>query len=180
MIKISDFDEAVYKRFKMKTAVIYTSKHGTAEKVARMIAERLTADQVSVINLKENKNPDMEVFEAILFGTSVYAGNASTVMQSFCKKNIPQLLEKRIALFVCGMEPNVDKQQQELANAYPLQLFQHAVSKHFVGGEFLFEKMNFFEREIIKRIAKTDRNVSQIKDESIDKLIEEFLCGHVT
>jgi menaquinone-dependent protoporphyrinogen oxidase len=49
-------------------------------------------------------------------------------------------------------------------------LFLHAVSKCFVGGEFQFEKMNFFERAIIKRIAKTDKSVSQIDEDAISKI----------
>jgi menaquinone-dependent protoporphyrinogen oxidase len=53
-------------------------------------------------------------------------------------------------------------------------LYGYAVSKCFAGSEFQFEKMNFFERAIIKRIAKTDKSVSQIRVENIDKLIEEF------
>jgi menaquinone-dependent protoporphyrinogen oxidase len=73
------------------------------------------------------------------------------------------------------MEPNAEKQRLELENAYPAPLFNHAVTKHFLGGEFLFEKMNFFERAIIKRIAKTDKSVSQIKDDEIEKLVAEFL-----
>jgi flavodoxin len=36
----------------MKTAIIYTSKHGTTAKVAHLIAERLTGNQVSIIDLK--------------------------------------------------------------------------------------------------------------------------------
>ncbi|GHT05608.1 hypothetical protein FACS189440_12190 [Bacteroidia bacterium] len=60
---------------------------------------------------------------------------------------------------------------QELTNAYPQKLVQHAVSTCFAGGEFQFEKMNFFERAIIKRIAKTDKSVSQINEEAIGKFI---------
>jgi menaquinone-dependent protoporphyrinogen oxidase len=94
-------------------------------------------------------------------------------MQRFCKENIEVLKQKRLALFVCGMEPDNAKQQQELANAYPQELYEYAVSKCFAGGEFLFEKMNFFERASIKRIAKTDRSVSQIKEDAIDRFVIE-------
>jgi menaquinone-dependent protoporphyrinogen IX oxidase len=37
----------------MKTVIIYTSKHGTTAKIAQMIAERLSGNQVSVVNLKK-------------------------------------------------------------------------------------------------------------------------------
>ncbi|MDR1563023.1 MAG: flavodoxin domain-containing protein [Dysgonamonadaceae bacterium] len=159
----------------MKTAIIYTSKHGTTAKVVQMIAERLTGNQVSIIDLKKEKCPDVNSFDGIILGTSIYASASSKTMQRFCKENIEALKQKRLALFVCGMEPDSAKQQQELANAYPQELYEYAVSKCFAGGEFLFEKMNFFERTVIKRIAKTDRSVSAIKSDEIDKLIMEII-----
>jgi menaquinone-dependent protoporphyrinogen oxidase len=72
------------------------------------------------------------------------------------------------------MEQDSAKQQQELANAYPQTLYQHAVSTCFAGGEFQFEKMNFFERAIIKRIAKTDKSISQIRENEIDRFVTEY------
>jgi menaquinone-dependent protoporphyrinogen oxidase len=159
----------------MKTAIIYTSKHGTTEKVTHLIAERLTGNQASIIDLKKVKHPDIRSFERIVLGTSIYAGTPSKAMQRFCKENIEALKQKRLALFVCGMELDAAKQQQELTNAYPQELFLHAVSKCFAGGEFLFEKMNFFERAIIKRIAKTDKSVSQIKEDEIDRFVTEYI-----
>ena len=158
----------------MKTAIIYTSKHGTTAKIAQMIAGRLTGNQVSVIDLKKDRCPDIRSFDGIILGTSIYAGASSKTMQRFCKENIKTLAQKRFALFVCGMELDETKQQQELANAYPQELHEYAVSKCFAGGEFLFEKMNFFERAIIKRIAKTDKSVSQIKENEIEKIVVEY------
>jgi len=160
----------------MNTAIIYTTKYGTTEKVAQVIAERLAGDQISLINLKKDKHPNINSFDGIILGTSIYAGTSSKIMQSFCKKNMVALVQKRLAIFVCGMEPDPTKQQQELTNAYPDELLQHAVFKCFAGGEFLFDKMNFIERAIIKRIAKTDtdKNVSQIMVENIDKLVEGY------
>jgi menaquinone-dependent protoporphyrinogen oxidase len=158
----------------MKTAIIYTSKHGTTAKVAQMIAERLAGNQVSIIDLKKEKCPDIHSFEGNILGTSIYAGASSKTMQRFCKGNIETLKQKRLALFVCGMEPESAKRQQELTNAYPQELYECAVSKCFAGGEFQFEKMNFFERAIIKRIAKTDKSVSQIREEEIEKFAVEY------
>jgi menaquinone-dependent protoporphyrinogen oxidase len=50
-------------------------------------------------------------------GTSIYAGTPSKTMANFCKNNGNILKQKRLALFVCGMEQDAVKQQQELANA---------------------------------------------------------------
>ncbi|GHV18154.1 flavodoxin [Bacteroidia bacterium] len=158
----------------MRAAIIYTSKHGTTAKVAQMIAGRLTGSQVSIIDLKKVKCPDLNSFDGIVLGTSIYAGTSSKTMQRFCKDNIAVLTQKRLALFICGMEPDTSKRQQELTNAYPQALHQHAVSTCFAGGEFQFEKMNFFERAIIKRIAKTDKSVSDINSDNIDRFVQEI------
>jgi menaquinone-dependent protoporphyrinogen oxidase len=158
----------------MKTAIIYTSKHGTTAKVAQMIAGRLTGSQVSIIDLKKDRRPDLHSYDGIILGTSIYAGASSKTVQRFCKENIETLAQKQLALFVCGMEQDSAKQQQELANAYPQELYECAVSKCFAGGEFQFDKMNFFERAIIKRIAKTDKIVSQIKENEIDRFVTEY------
>jgi menaquinone-dependent protoporphyrinogen oxidase len=161
----------------MKTVVIYTSKHGTTAKVAQMIAERLTGNQVSIIDLKKDRCLDILSYDGIILGTSIYAGNSSKTMQRFCKENIETLRQKRLALFVCGMEPDITKQQKELEKAYPQELYEYAISKCFVGGEFQFEKMNFFERAIIKRIAKTDKSVSRIREDEIERFVTEYENG---
>jgi menaquinone-dependent protoporphyrinogen oxidase len=158
----------------MKTAILFTSKHGTTAKVAQIIAEQLSDNRISIIDLKKKKHPDVNPYDGIILGTSIYAGTSSKKMQRFCKDNIETLRQKRLALFVCGMELDGAKKQQELAKAYPQELYEYAVSKCFAGGEFLFEKMNFFERAIIKRIAKTDKSVSSINEDAVGRFVTEY------
>jgi menaquinone-dependent protoporphyrinogen oxidase len=80
----------------MKTAIIYTSKHGTTEKVAASIAEKLMeANGVELFSLKNNTNPDISGFETVILGTSIYAGQASGKMKTFCKANESALLQKK-------------------------------------------------------------------------------------
>jgi menaquinone-dependent protoporphyrinogen oxidase len=59
--------------------------------------------------------------------------------------------------------------------AKAVSLKQQAIAKHFLGGEFIFEKMNFFERSVIKRIAKTDKSVSRIDEDGIEKFVTDFI-----
>jgi menaquinone-dependent protoporphyrinogen oxidase len=61
-----------------------------------------------------------------------------------------------------------------MKTAIPQALYQHALSTCFAGGELRFEKMNFVERAIIKRIAKADKSVSQIREDEIDKLVMDY------
>lgn len=72
------------------------------------------------------------------------------------------------------MEKEEEKQREELERAYPKELIDKAKSKQFLGGEFLFENMNFFERMIIKKIAKTDKSISALNHQNIDRFIQDI------
>jgi menaquinone-dependent protoporphyrinogen oxidase len=86
----------------MKTAIVYTSKHGTTAKVAQMIAERLTGNQVSIIDLKKDKHPDIHSFDGIILGTSIYASAPSKTMQRFMTEEF----EKRLSNFINRTKEN--------------------------------------------------------------------------
>lgn len=157
----------------METAIIYYSKHGTTKKVADMLASKLKAEK-TFIDLRVNKSPEIEKYDSIILGSSIYAGNSSKKMKNFCIQNIEQLKSKPIGLYVCGMEKEELKQEEELEKAYPLELLLTAKTKGFLGGEFLFEKMNFFEKMIVKKISKIDKSISAINYKNIDLFVEEF------
>ena len=52
-----------------------------------------------------------------------------------------ELLQKEVGLFTCGMF--FEKAYENIDKNFPEILRVHAKSKHPMGGEFLFEKMNF-------------------------------------
>ena len=159
----------------MKTTIIYTSKHGTTEEVAQTISEKLKGtNEVTLISLKKNPNPDISAFEAVILGAPIYAGQVSGKMKTFCKANETILLQKKTGLFVCGMNPDKKEQEKELNDAYPEVLQEKAVTTGFLGGKFLFEKMNFFERLIIKKIAKTETSVHRIDRDAVDGFVKKF------
>jgi len=156
----------------MKIAIIYASKHGTTEKVAGSIAEKLKeTSEVEMFSLKKKANPDINHFDGVILGSSIYAGQASQKMKTFCQTNETALLQKVIGLFVCGMHPDKEQQEKELKNAYPTALQKKSTATGFLGGEFLFEQMNFFERLITKKIAKTNSSVHQIDWEAVNRFV---------
>ena len=84
------------------------------------------------------------------------------------------LLEKQTGLFVCGMEPGFDRQEAELELAFPKKLFAHTKARAFVGGEFKYEKMNFLQQIIIKKISKINTTTSDIKFDVVDFFISSM------
>ncbi len=159
----------------MKTAIVYATKHGTTEKVAQTITGKLSeTSDVELFSLEKNPHPDIREFDRVILGSPIYAGQSSKKMKVFCKENEGVLLQKKLALFICGMHPSKEEQEKEMKAAYPEVLQKNAIVIAFLGGEFLFEKMNFLERFIAKMIAKTKTSVHRIDWDSIDNFVRKL------
>jgi menaquinone-dependent protoporphyrinogen oxidase len=152
----------------MKTAIIYATSHGTTEKVANQIKNGLGSD-VQLFNLRKNKKVDLSSFDQVVIGGSIHAGQIQGCVKSFCNKSMVELLQKRVALFICGM--NKPDFETELSNAFPELLRKHALCSVVVGGEFLFGKMNFFEKLIVRKVSGVSKDVSKIDDTKVNELI---------
>ena len=136
---------------KMKTGIIYTSHHGTTETVAKEIQCLLLPQVIELVDLANHKQPDLSNYDMVLLGSSIHASHNQSRMQNFCKKNMTELLQKQVGLFLCCM--NESEKEQSMQNAYCEILRHHAFSSQFMGGEYKMEKMNFIERILLKRIA---------------------------
>ena len=78
----------------MKTAIIYCTKHGTTEKAARLIAEKLSGSDVSLINLDQEDEPDLSVFDRIIIGGSIHIGTIQKDIRNLCIKHLDELIQK--------------------------------------------------------------------------------------
>jgi menaquinone-dependent protoporphyrinogen oxidase len=156
----------------MKTAIIFRSKHGTTETVSHTIASKLGTDEVTLIDLKKYPEPTIQDFDRIIIGGSIHAGTVQKRVKNFCEKHLDALRQKELGLFICCMDR--EKQQEEFENAFPQTLQSHAKVMGIMGGEFIFERMNFMERFIVKKISKKDRSVSEIDHEAIDSFVSRL------
>lgn len=156
----------------MRTAIVYATKHGTTEKVAQKIKEGLGEDKVQLFNLKKDKNFDINQFEQIIVGGSIHAGNIQKSIKNFIETHTQELLQKYLGLFLCCMYE--DEAQEQFDRAYPEFLRSHATSNKLIGGELLFEEMNFFEKALIKKMAGVQESVSKIDQKKIEELVTEM------
>lgn len=159
----------------MRTAIIYATNHGTTEKVAQKIKEGLGEEKAQLFNLKKDKNFDVSQFDGIIVGGSIHAGQIQKKVKQFIEKYTQELLQKRLGLFLCCMHENEAKNQ--FNTAFPEILRAHAQSKKIMGGEFLFEKMNFVEKALVKKIAGVKESVSKINHNEIEAFVEEIKNG---
>jgi menaquinone-dependent protoporphyrinogen oxidase len=149
----------------MSTLIVYITTHGCTEKAAQMLKEQLK-DDVTIVNLKKSSRPDLSSFDTIIIGGSIHAGRIQGRVKRFCQAHLDTLKQKRLGLFLCCMEEG-DTAQKQFDEAFPAELRTHAAVTGLFGGEFDFDKMSFFYRAIIKKMAGTTENVSKIKKDNI-------------
>jgi len=156
----------------MKILIIYSTRHGCTEKCVMKLQQSLNRE-TELVNLKNSTPPDLNDYDAIIIGGSIHAGQIQKRIKKFCHQNLEILKQKKLGLFICCMEEG-ETAQKQFQNAFPDELISHAIATGIFGGEFNFEKMNFVEKAIIKKIAKVDESVFRIDENRIIEFAREI------
>ncbi|TGE38920.1 flavodoxin [Desulfosporosinus fructosivorans] len=156
----------------MKTAIIFSSTHGTTEKASQLLREHLQGE-VDVIDLKKCSNLSLSGYNSIILGSSIYAGSVKSKLKQFVKQNQIDLATKKLGLFLCCMYEG-DKANKQFETAYPLELRKLSVSNGLFGGEFILSNLNFLERKIIKMIDGVTSDVTKLDLDGIKKFADKF------
>jgi len=156
----------------MKTAIIYASLHGTTKSIAQKIFNNQNPEETEIFSIKETGKLDLSRYERIILGSSIHAGKNQRSMQDFCKKNMTELSQKRIGLFLCCL--NAKEFEQSTRYAYPEILRKKAFAYGLMGGEYLFAKMNFIEKFLVKKIVGVSKTESHLNEDAIEKFMKEI------
>jgi menaquinone-dependent protoporphyrinogen oxidase len=152
--------------------IIYATTHGYTRKVAQALASRLLGE-VTIHDLKDNRNPDFSSYDRVIIGGSIHAGSIQRRVREFCQNNLEKLTQKSVALFICCMYEGPQASLQ-LTNAYPAELHELADAETLLGGEFNFEKMNVLEKFVVKKVAKVDHTLSKPDDPALENFAERL------
>jgi menaquinone-dependent protoporphyrinogen oxidase len=148
-----------------KTLIVYATKHGCAKKCAGKLGAALSGEVVT-LDIRDAGKIDLAAFDAVAVGGSIHAGKVQRSVRDFCARNLEVLKGKRLGLFICHMEEGA-KADAEFAAAFPKDLIDAATAKGLFGGAFDFDRMNWLEKAMIKKIAKITASVSKIDEGSI-------------
>ncbi|PKM52630.1 MAG: flavodoxin [Firmicutes bacterium HGW-Firmicutes-7] len=148
----------------MKVLVLYATKHGATENCAKLLAEALEGN-VALCNIKKEK-VDATSYDKIIIGGSIYAGSIQKEIKNFCAVNEELLKGKKTGYFICGMTEG-EKGKDQLKAAFSSELLNNASAMDNFGAEVILSKMGFFERTIIKKVAKLEKDYSNILKENI-------------
>ena len=156
----------------MKTLIIYASKYGCVADCATDLKSKLSGDVTLVDVKKMDKDLDLDNFETIIIGGSVYIGNIAKELKSFCRGNLELLCRKKLGLFLCCGQ--VDQANEFFENNFQLRLLKHAQITECFGGEARPEKMNLVDSSLLKAVTKGDFSSFEILDKNIEKFAEAF------
>ncbi len=152
----------------MNGAVLYRSRYGSTGQYAKWLSESL---QAKLIDVKETRLTDLIPFDYLVFCSPVYYGKL--LISGFIKKNWRLLKDKRVYLLaVGGMDENAKDDIKNMLNANFDQKFSdYHITWFYSGGRMKIEKLGFFERFLIKKLAK------MVKDEKEkEKLQNGYDC----
>lgn len=161
----------VWEVLNMSTIIVYATKYGFTKTCAELLAKRL-GDKVDICDLSNNQ-PDLMKYDKVIVGGSIYAGKIRKPVMRFCLDNLKVLKEKKLGLFICGMAEG-DAAQKQLESTFPKELLSVAACKESFGGECNYDKMNFLERFIMKKITGSNHNQIRIAEDSIARLASQM------
>ncbi len=159
----------------MKSLIVYESTHGCTEKCSHRLQELLDVSP-DILRLRRSGNIELKQYDTVIIGGSIHAGMMQSRVRNFCTENASELEHKKLGLFVCCMEVG-EKAIEQLGNAFPEEVRKKALVTGIFGGEFDFERMNFFQRVIVRKIKGINETVSCIDDKEIIRFAQILNAG---
>jgi len=158
----------------MGTLVVYMSKHGCAEKAARIIGGHLPDNDVSLVDLKSKIPIDLSRYDTVIIGGPIYLGSLQKGLRNFCEKNLTALLSKRIGLFICCMNQD-DAARKHYEAVFDESLRSRAVAAGFFGGELDFERLSVIEKSVLGQVVNITASVSRFDEAAVREFAAKFL-----
>lgn len=158
---------------KMKSIIIYSTKYGCTEKAAKILKSKLEGE-VELRNIMKESISALDEYDNVILGGSIYIGKIQKKLTEYMEKNLQVLLKKRVGLFICAGETNEELAAKELEGAFPAELYKHALSREDFGFEINYEKLNFFEKFIMKKVKGVKENYFELKEETIEKFAKDL------
>jgi menaquinone-dependent protoporphyrinogen oxidase len=154
----------------MKVLIAYASKYGCTEKAALKLKELI--ENSTAINLTKGEKVNVNEYDCVLLGGSIYAGKILKQVTDFVNGNLDKLLTRKVGLFLCC--GNKDLFEQQVKDSFPEKLVQKAETLGYFGYIYDFSKMNFLLKMIVKKIAKVTESEDCLDVKAIEAFAKKF------
>jgi menaquinone-dependent protoporphyrinogen oxidase len=140
-----------------KVLVVYASKYGATQEIARRIAGSLEKEGLTVDLLSADEVKDLTPYGAVVLGSAVYAGQWRKEAAEFLQGNERLLKDLPVWLFSSGPTGEGDPVELMKGWRFPeaLQAVADRISPRdiaFFMGDIDMKKLNLPERMIVKAI----------------------------
>jgi len=163
--------EILERRTHMRTLIVYTSKYGFTENVAKILGDHIEGD-VAIHKCDKDYSVDLTKFENVIVGSSLYVGKPNNAVLDFCEKYQRLLMSKRLGFFVTG---TTGKEAVEaLRLNFPEDMVKKSEAIGCFGYALNFEKMRFFDRLVTRIVLKKDQSEVEIDSEAIEMFAQKF------
>jgi menaquinone-dependent protoporphyrinogen oxidase len=156
----------------MKTLIAYASRRGCARKAALALRD-LLGDDVRLVDLKAEGDPDPAPFDAVIVGGSIQAGRVQKRVRAYCEAHAGQLLEKRTGLYLCCMYEG-ETAKKQFDDAFPEAVRGRAVASGLFGGELDFETLGFVAKLVVQKVAGVTESVVTFDPEAVAAFAERM------
>lgn len=156
----------------MKTVIIYSSKYGCAKDCAEYIKDN-TSKNGHIIDInKSSEKINLNEYDTVVIGSSIYVGMASKKIRVFCNENIDELSKKNLGIFLCcGF---TGQSSEYIKNNFPAKLADNAKSVKVFGGEARISKMSFVDKIVMKAATKGNYDDLKIIDNNLKEFVSEM------
>jgi menaquinone-dependent protoporphyrinogen IX oxidase len=162
----------------MKGIIIYKGKYGATRQYAEWVGEEL---KLPVSVLDELKVEELLRSDFVVIGSSVYMGKM--LVSDWLKKNVKNLQNKIIFLFVvCGTPPSEKEKQQHIVEDNVPALLLNGSNTFFLPGRLIRKQLSWSDRLLVKIGASFEKDPVKKKAmlEDIDAVKKENLVEMFT
>ncbi len=154
----------------MKTLIVYGTKHGTTKKIVDILKAKIQGD-VKIYDAKKVFEGDINDYDVIIIGSSVYIGKISKELKSFVESNLKSILTKKIGVFlVSGDTKEIESYYQN----FPEEVLKKASAKGYFGYSYNGTGYNLMEKMILKMIAKNITTREKFEEENMNDFLNDL------
>jgi len=155
----------------MKTLIAYSSTMGCTEKCAARLKEDIGKD-VDLVRISRRRKYHFDAYDTVIIGGSIHDGQIQLAVRRFCKAYLGELLQKKVGIFVCCMDPGVNEQEL-IKKAFPESLISHSLSTGYFGGELNLKKMTLLAKIMTRKAARIEEAI-EINSTRIHDFVEQI------
>lgn len=156
----------------MKTLILYASKHGTTQKVVNALKTKLIGEVVTQ-NVHDHTHLDVSTFDKVIIGGPIYNGSLESSLKIMVEAHQAEILQKKVGLFICCMYDE-ETSAEQFNRAFSDELLACAEADGYFGFELKLNKLNIFEKTLVKAVANDRLDDSGIDQDEITRFAEKM------